>query len=216
MGWVPTHGENVLSGLMSLVSDIVDRLGYLGLALLVAIENAFPPIPSEVILPLAGYNVYLGRMSFPLVIIATTLGSVLGSLLLYAIGSWLGKDRLRALVIRYGHFFLLKESDMDKADAWFQRYGGVAVLIGRVVPMVRSLISIPAGIERMPVMRFIALTAIGSAVWNTLLVGAGWILGTQWDRVEEWVGALQWVVLALAVLAVGYFVIKRLQTRARA
>ena len=201
---------------MSLVSDIVDRLGYVGLALLVAIENAFPPIPSEVILPLAGYNVYLGRMSFPVVIVATTMGSVLGSLLLYAIGSWLGKDRLRTLVIRYGHFFLLKEPDMDKADAWFQRYGGVAVLIGRVVPMVRRLISIPAGIERMPVMRFIALTAIGSAVWNTLLVGAGWILGTQWDRVEEWVGVLQWVVLALAVLAVGYFVIKRLQTRARA
>ena len=205
-----------MNDLMTLISDIVDKLGYVGLVVLVALENAFPPIPSEVILPLAGYNVYLGRMTFPLVILATTAGSVLGSLLLYAIGSWLGKDRLRALMIRYGHFFLLKESDFDKADAWFQRYGGVAVLLGRVVPMVRSLISIPAGIERMPVLRFIVLTAIGSAVWNSFLVGAGWLLGTQWDRVEAWVGTFQWVVIALAAVAVGYFLITRLRSRSHA
>ncbi len=202
-----------MSRLIELVVSLVDRLGYVGLALAIAAENLFPPIPSEAILPLAGFNVSQGRFSYVVVVVATTIGSVAGAVVLYGIGRWLGKERLRALVQEHGSKIFLKTEDVDKADVWFDRYGPLAVLLCRMVPIVRSLISIPAGIDRMPLPTFLLFTAVGSAMWNAILVGAGWALGSQWERVEVVVDYLQYVVIGVGMLAVLWFLRRRAMAR---
>jgi membrane protein DedA with SNARE-associated domain len=215
VGETRRRGEAPVTRLIDFVVSLVERLGYLGLALAIAAENLFPPIPSEVILPLAGFNVWEGDFSFPLVILATTAGSVVGALVLYGIGRWLGKERLRALVRDHGRLVFLKVEDVDKADVWFDKYGPPAVFLCRMVPIVRSLISIPAGIDRMRPATFLVLTALGSAIWNSILVGAGWALGTQWSVVEEYVGYFQYVVIAVVLAAVVLFVVRRASARRR-
>lgn len=202
-----------MTRLIDFVVSLVDRLGYVGLALAIAAENLFPPIPSEAILPLAGFNVSKGEFSYVLVVIATTIGSVVGALVLYGIGRLLGKERLRALVRDHGSKIFLKIEDVDKADLWFDRYGPIAVLLCRMVPIVRSLISIPAGIDRMPLHTFLVFTALGSALWNGVLVGAGWALGSQWDRVEVVVGYAQYVVIVVGALLVLLFLRRRAMAR---
>ncbi|MFM9107226.1 MAG: DedA family protein [Chloroflexota bacterium] len=201
--------------LVEIALRVMEALGYPGVALLIALENVFPPIPSELILPAAGFNVSRGSFSFPLVILASTIGSVIGALALYGIGRWLGEERLRGLVRSHGNRALLKESDIDKADAWFARYGSLAVFLCRLLPVVRSLISIRAGIDGMPLGRFVVLTAAGSALWNCALVGAGWALGTQWDSglIQGIVGFLQWLVLVVCAGAVVWFVARRVSAR---
>jgi membrane protein DedA with SNARE-associated domain len=190
--------------------DLMDRLGAPGAGLAVALENLFPPLPSEVILPLAGFAANRGDLGLVSAILFTTLGSVVGALALYGVGAILGRDRTRALAVRIP---LMKLQDVDKAEAWFARHGAKAVLIGRVVPVVRSLISVPAGVERMRLSLFLALTAIGSLVWNSALIIAGYLLGEKWNVVESYVGVVQWVVLAAAVLAVVWFVVVKLRAR---
>jgi membrane protein DedA with SNARE-associated domain len=205
----------VLGGLVEFVTDVVERLGYVGLLLMVALENVFPPIPSEIILPLAGFNVFQGDFSFPLVLLFATLGSVVGALALYAIGAWFGEDRLRGIVRAHGRKLFLKEADIDNAETWFNRHGARAVFLCRMVPIVRSLISIPAGLDRMALGRFVVLTAAGSLLWNAALVGAGWALGTQWERVEGVVSVLQYLVIAAGVLLVALFFWTRISARMR-
>ena len=190
--------------------DLMDRLGAPGAGLAVALENLFPPLPSEVILPLAGFAANRGDLGLVSAIFFTTLGSVVGALALYGVGAVLGRDRTRALAARIP---LMKLEDVDKAEAWFARHGAKAVLIGRVVPVVRSLISVPAGVERMRLSLFLALTAFGSLVWNSALIIAGYLLGEKWNVVESYVGILQWVVLAAAVLAVVWFIVVKLRAR---
>lgn len=198
----------MLSGLAEWVVDILDRLGYLGVMLLIAAENLFPPIPSEIILPLSGVLVGQGLMWFPWALAAATLGSLAGALALYWLGAMMGEERLRVWIDRLP---LLDTADADRGRAWFERYGGRAVFFGRLVPVVRSVISLPAGVERMPMTRFLAYTIAGSAIWNALLIGAGWMLGTRWELIEEWLSRYQLIVLALAALAVLLFVIHRLR-----
>jgi len=195
------------------VTSVIEALGYPGLTALVALENVFPPIPSEVILPLAGFLTGQNRFSFPLVLIATTLGSLLGALLLYGIGMAIGQRRVRQLVERYGHWALLTPDDLTRAELWFDRYGPVAVLTGRLVPVVRSLVSIPAGYRRMPLGQFLLLTSAGSALWNGVLVGLGWALGENWHAIEEYVGWLQYVVIAVVAVLILRFVWQRLRGR---
>jgi membrane protein DedA with SNARE-associated domain len=175
------------------VSDVIQSFGYAGLAFLMLAENLFPPIPSEVILPLTGFLVEQGGLSFLPALIFATVGSLAGALVLYALGRWGG----RGLILRYGRVLRLKEADLDRADRWFDRYGGAVVLVGRMVPGVRSLVSIPAGLSEMPLGRFVLLTALGSGVWNTLLIGVGWLLGENWARVAGVVGSVSNVVLIL-------------------
>ncbi|HEV2067718.1 MAG TPA: DedA family protein, partial [Thermomicrobiales bacterium] len=151
-----------LDGLASWAADVIDALGYIGVFLLIVLENVFPPIPSEAILPLAGFLAGQGRMWLPAVIIAATLGAVAGALILYAAGAWFGDRRVRWLINKYGKWFAVSEGDLDKANDWFDRYGGFAVLLCRLVPIVRSLVSIPAGLRRMNLTTFIIYTAIGS------------------------------------------------------
>jgi membrane protein DedA with SNARE-associated domain len=188
--------------------DMMEKLGAPGAGLAVALENLFPPLPSEVILPLAGFAANRGDLGLISAILFTTLGSVVGALALYGVGAVLGRDRTRALAARLP---LMKIEDVDKAEQWFARHGPKAVLIGRVVPVVRSLISVPAGVERMSMALFVGLTALGSLVWNSALIVAGYALGEKWHVVESSVGVFQYVVIAAAVGAVAWFVIVKVK-----
>jgi membrane protein DedA with SNARE-associated domain len=194
--------SSLLGDLSGWVTDVIDRLGYWGLAFLVALENVFPPIPSEIILPWAGYLTGQGKMNYILAVLAATIGSVVGAMVLYWVGHAFGERRIRYITGRWGKWLGFKEEDIDKANVWFDKYGGIAVMTGRVVPIIRSLISIPAGLRRMPLSQFALYTTAGSLVWNSVLIGAGWILGNNWDEVEKYVGYLQYMVIA-AVLVIG-------------
>jgi len=175
-------------------------------------ETLSPPIPSEIILPLAGFTARRGSLVLWEVLLWTTIGSVIGALLLYGLGAWLGPQRLRRIVDRMP---LMKVTDVDRAEAWFARHGGKAVFLGRMVPIVRSLISIPAGIERMPLPRFLLLTAGGSAIWNSIFVLAGYFLGANWHLVEQYADLWQYVVIAAVGVAAAAFVVMRLRERAQ-
>lgn len=194
------------SGLVGWVVDVVEALGGPGVGFLVFLENLFPPIPSEVVLPLAGFAAAQGSFSVLEAMLWSTAGSVLGALLLYGIGAALGTRRLAAVAERVP---LMAADDVHRADAWFHRRGPPAVFVGRLVPGVRSLISIPAGVTRMPLLVFTGLTTLGSAMWNALLIGAGYLLGSQWIRVESYVGPVGTVVLAVIVALVAWFLARR-------
>jgi membrane protein DedA with SNARE-associated domain len=203
----------VFESLAEWVASVIQTLGYPGLTILVALETVFPPIPSEVILPFSGFLTGQGRFSFPAVLLATTAGSLAGALLLYGIGARVGQRRVHRFIARYGHWALLTPADLARAEAWFDRYGAVAVFTGRLVPVVRSLVSIPAGYSGMPLGRFVVLTGAGSALWNGTLVALGWVLGENWTFLERYVGWLQYAVIALVAVVVIRFVWQRLGTR---
>lgn len=202
--------SSLLGDMSGWARDIMDALGYFGLAFLVALENVFPPIPSEIILPLAGFNSSTGTMNVFLAILFATIGSVVGALILYYVGYVFGEQRVRYIVNRWGKWLGFKETDIDKADDWFDKYGGWAVMLCRVIPIVRSLISIPAGLRKMPMLTFALFTTIGSLVWNTILIFAGYLLGDNWDHVEEYVGILQYVVIAVVLAIVIWWVWNRM------
>lgn len=199
-----------LDGIVGWVVSLMDALGAPGVGLAIALENVFPPLPSEVFLPLAGFAAARGEMSVVAAIVWTTLGSLVGALALYGIGAALGRDRLRAIVDRMP---LVNLRDVDKAEEWFARHGNKAVFLGRMVPLVRSLISVPAGVERMNPALFAALTTAGSLIWNTAFVLAGYTLGENWHVVESYAGIASKVVLGAVVLAVIVFVAKRVSRR---
>ena len=192
----------MLGDLASWVTDVVDALGYLGVALLVVLENVFPPIPSEIVLPFAGFVAEPdGVGAVAAMVGAATAGSVVGAWVLYAVAALIGDAALHRFVARAGRWFGVKVTDLDRAEQWFDRRANVAVLVGRCVPLIRSLVSIPAGFRRMEPVRFTVLTAVGSLVWNAALIGAGAALGTKWDLVEQWVGVLQWAVVVVIAAA---------------
>lgn len=188
----------------------MERIGGPGAGLAIFIENLFPPVPSEVVLPMAGFAAKLGRLSLTEAIVWTTLGSVLGAWVLYALGAWLGHDRVRRLVSRIP---LIDVEDVDKTTAWFARHGTKAVFFGRMVPLFRSFISLPAGTERMNFGVFTLLTLSGSLIWNSVFIGAGYLLGANWHAIEPYTAALQYVVMVAVVGFVGWFVVGRLRRR---
>ena len=218
----------MLGGLANWVQDVINQFGYLGVALLVMIENVFPPIPSEIVLPFAGFVAQQGASALNAtadaaqsdttvvgMMIAATVGSVVGALILYFVSAAIGPERLRGFVERFGKWFGVKSSDLVRAEEWFDRRSSAAVLVGRCVPLIRSIVSIPAGFRRMKLTSFVVLTAIGSAVWNIALIGAGAVLGDQWERVGEYVGVFQWLVIAAVLLLLVRFVVSRLKNRRR-
>lgn len=207
----PVSAEE-LSGFTGVVVDFMEAFGVLGVALMVAAENLFPPIPSEVILPLAGFTASQGSMSLWGAILGATVGSVVGASALYWLGHVFGLQRLRSWGARIP---LVDVEDIDRTVAWFHRYGTWGVLVGRLVPIFRSLISIPAGVDRMHLGFFLALTTIGSLVWNTALVMAGYVLGENWHIVEQYVGVFQKVVIIAVVVAVVWFVVSRIRRNRR-
>ncbi len=189
------------------INDLMDALGAPGAGLAIALENLFPPLPSEVILPLAGFAASSGRMSLIAVLLWTTAGSVIGALALYGVGALLGRDRTVAIA---GKLPLVKVSDIEKTEAWFQKHGTKAVFFGRMIPIFRSLISVPAGVERMRLPVFLGLTTLGSAIWNTVFVLAGYALGDNWSEVSSIASTYSKVILALAALALLVFIAMRL------
>jgi membrane protein DedA with SNARE-associated domain len=164
------------------------------------VENVFPPIPSEVIMPLAGFMAMQGRLALFGVILAGTLGSVLGAVPLYYLGRKIGDERLKALADSHGRWLTVSREDLDKAGQWFDRHGGMAVLLCRLVPGIRSLISIPAGIKGMPLVPFLLFTTIGAGLWTALLACAGYWLGRNFRQVEAYLDPLSYVVLAVIVV----------------
>jgi membrane protein DedA with SNARE-associated domain len=199
----------LLSDLTNWAKDFVESAGYIGVFLMIVLENVFPPIPSEAILPLAGFLAGEGRFWLPTVIIAATLGAVAGALILYYVAYAIGDQRVRWLINRYGKWFAVSEKDLDTANDWFDRHGGTAVLICRLVPIVRSLVSLPAGLRRMPLHSFILYTAIGSGLWNTILIVAGWWLGDNWEDVSVVVDYLEYPIYLAIVVGVVWFFWKR-------
>jgi membrane protein DedA with SNARE-associated domain len=197
-----------LTTLVDGVVSLMEVIGAPGAGLAIALENLFPPLPSEVILPMAGLAASRGSFTLVEALVWTTAGSVVGAYLLYGVGVLLGLDRLRAVARRIP---LLHVEDVDRTVAWFSRHGGKAVFFGRMIPIFRSLISIPAGLVRMPLWRFGLLTLAGSALWNTTFVMAGFLLGESWHVVETYADILQYVVIAGVALGVGWFVVNRVR-----
>ena len=179
------------------VANLIDAFGALGVALLMALENLFPPIPSELILPFAGFLVGRGELGFLPALVASTAGSLSGALILYGLGRWGGRN----LILRYGRYLRVKEADLDRAEGWFDKYDEWVVLFGRMVPGVRSVVSIPAGMLRTPFLQFVLLTTAGSAAWNALLLGAGWYLGENWQQIAGVVGSVSNFVLVFFAVA---------------
>jgi membrane protein DedA with SNARE-associated domain len=175
----------------------LDRLGYGGVALLMFLENIFPPLPSEVIMPLAGFTSASGRLSLLGVALAGTIGATLGQLPLYAVGRAVGEERLERWAEKHGAWLTVSGDDIRRAKEWFEKHGSKAILICRVVPGVRSLISLPAGVQRMPLPKFLALTAIGSGIWVSALAAIGARLGEHHDLVQRYLGPAGTVVFAL-------------------
>ena len=199
----------LLSDLTNWAKDFVESAGYIGVFLMIVLENVFPPIPSEAILPLAGFLAGEGRFWLPAVILAATLGAVTGALILYYAAFWFGEKRVRWLINKYGKWFAISEGDLDKANDWFDRHGGAAVLICRLVPIMRSLVSLPAGLRRMNLTTFIVYTTIGSGLWNTILIVAGWWLGDNWEEVSTVVDYLEYPIYLAILGGIAWFIWKK-------
>ncbi|MQT00004.1 DedA family protein [Streptomyces jumonjinensis] len=185
------------------INSLMDTLGAPGAGIAIALENLFPPLPSEVILPLAGFAASTGQMNLIAALLWTTAGSVIGALALYGVGALLGRERTIAIASKLP---LVKVSDIERTEAWFAKHGTKAVFFGRMIPIFRSLISVPAGVERMPIPVFLGLTTLGSAIWNTIFVLAGYLLGENWEDVVGYVSTYSKAVLVMAVLGVVAFI----------
>ena len=192
------------------VTSVIEAAGYLGLALLMALECVFPPIPSEAILPFVGFAVAEGDMSFPLALAAATAGSLAGNVALYLAARRGG----RALVARHGRRVGATPERLERLEAWMRRFGSATVLVARAVPLVRSAVSLPAGLARFRFVPFLVLTTLGSAVWNGVLIGLGWALDDAWHNVEDRMSGVSVAVLALMVAAAAaWFIVARRRSR---
>ena len=197
-------------------TDFIDAIGLVGVALLVALENIFPPIPSELVLLLTGFNVSQSRFGYVGAVVFATIGSVVGAWVLYAVGRVLNEDRFERLLAWAGKFLGFKRKDIDKGFDWFERHGGAVVFFGRLVPIVRSVVSVPAGADKMPLVRFSLLTAAGSLVWNAIWVAIGWGLGDQWEKAGVWGDRLQYATIAAGAVVLVWLVVRTRRNRAAA
>lgn len=197
-------------GLTGWVASVIESMGEIGVGLLVALENLIPPIPSEIVLSMAGYLASTGKVNLVLVYVAATAGSVLGALALYWLGRGLGEDRLKRWLDKVP---LVDLSDLNKADRWFEKHENAAVLFGRCAPVVRSLVSIPAGANHMNQTKFLLFTTIGSGVWNAIFVGGGYALGSRFEQLETYAQYFDYAMYALFAFAIGSWIIKKVRKR---
>ncbi|MDL5351487.1 DedA family protein [Microbacterium sp. zg-YB36] len=197
-----------LTALADWTVSLMDTIGPVGAGAATALESLFPPLPSEAILPMAGLAASRGGFTLLEALLWTTAGSVVGAFLLYGLGAWLGAGRLRWIAAKVP---LLHPEDIDRTIAWFAKHGGKAVFFGRMIPIFRSLISIPAGVARMPLWRFGLLTLAGSAIWNSIFVLAGFFLGESWHIVEAYADVLQYVVIVAVAVGVAWFLYARIR-----
>ncbi|MFK3676133.1 DedA family protein [Microbacterium sp. NPDC090218] len=207
-----TEIEHGFTGLTGFAADVLTSLGDLGVGLLVFLEVLIPPIPSEVILPFAGYLSQSGHLNLGWLVFWSTLASWAGALLLYGLGAAIGMDRAMRLLAATR---LVSRSDLERGSEWFVRSGAWTVLVGRMVPGVRSLISIPAGAARMNLLTFSLFTIIGSGAWNTLLLGVGAALGTQHEQLEHYLGYLDYAVYTAIAVGLVVLVARRVKEAAR-
>jgi LPXTG-motif cell wall-anchored protein len=191
--------------MQSWITDFMEQFGYIGIFLMIALENVFPPIPSEVILPFGGFMTTYTNLTIPGVIIASTAGSVVGAIILYGIGLLLDVERLEKIVDRWGHILRVTKEDIHKADAWFDKYGYWTVLFCRMIPLIRSLISIPAGMSNMKFSVFLIFTFIGTLIWNIILVSVGAALGENWENILSFMDVYS--NIAYAIIGIGIIVL---------
>ncbi|MBF2474418.1 DedA family protein [Listeria seeligeri] len=191
------------------ITSIMADFGYIGIFLLIMVENLFPPIPSEIILTFGGFMTTVSSLNVVMVIIVATLGSVVGAILLYKVASYFGKERLTKIVLKYGRILRLKESDIERAENFFLKYGSWAVFLCRMIPLIRSLISIPAGMTQMKMSRFLVLTTAGSLLWNTVLIGLGAFLGESWNEIvvfmDNFSTIIYGIIAVIVVVGLGFF-----------
>ncbi|EAG8852661.1 DedA family protein [Listeria monocytogenes] len=191
------------------ITSIMADFGYIGIFVLIMVENLFPPIPSEIILTFGGFMTTVTSLNVVMVIIVATLGSVVGAILLYKVASYFGKERLTKIVLKSGRILRLKESDIERAESFFLKYGSWAVFLCRMIPLIRSLISIPAGMTKMKMSRFLILTTAGSLLWNTVLIGLGAVLGESWNEIVVFMDSFSTIIYSviaiLVVVGLGFF-----------
>ncbi|MBC1518011.1 DedA family protein [Listeria welshimeri] len=192
------------------ITGIMADFGYICIFLLIMVENLFPPIPSEIILTFGGFMTTVSSLNVVMVIIVATLGSVVGAILLYKVASYFGKERLTKIVLKYGRILRLKESDIERAESFFLKYGSWAVFLCRMIPLIRSLISIPAGMTKMKMSRFLVLTTAGSLLWNTVLIGLGALLGESWNEIVVFMDSFSTIIYSiiagLLIVGLAFFI----------
>ena len=189
------------------ITGIIGRLGYVGVAVLTFLENVFPPIPSELVIPLAGYVAADGRLNLPVVIAVASAGSLAGAVLWYELGRRIGERRLREWVERHGKWLTLSGKDLDRSQQWFERHGNTAVFLGRLVPAVRTFVSLPAGFARMPFGAFLFYSALGTAIWTAALAYAGVVLKSNFAAVGDYINVATNIVFgAFAVLLIRRYI----------
>jgi membrane protein DedA with SNARE-associated domain len=194
-------------------TQLIESIGVIGAGIFIAIESIVIPLPSEFVLLLSGFNVSIGEFSFFPVWVATTIGSLVGALALYWIGFAVSRDGINALTSRFGKYVGIKVRDIDKAFTWFEKYGPYVIFFGRLVPLIRSLVSIPAGLAKMNLIRFSILTICGSGIWNALWIFIGIQLGERWQDAEGWAKYLDYGVYSLLVLVAIIFVTRMIRQR---
>ncbi|MFM7351132.1 MAG: DedA family protein [Actinomycetota bacterium] len=199
--------------MIDFATQLVESIGIFGAGLFIAIESVVIPLPSEIVLLLSGFNVSIGEFSFFSVWVATTIGSLVGAYFLYSIGYAVSKEGIEKLVLRFGRFVGIKQSDVDVAFRWFDKYGTFVIFFGRLIPLIRSLVSVPAGLAKMSLARFSLLTAAGSGIWNALWIYIGIQLEDRWREAESWAKYFDYAIYALVVLMVIIFVTRMIRRR---
>jgi len=202
----------VLAWLASLVIKVISGSGYLGITGLMALESACVPIPSEIIMPFAGYLVTTGRFSFLWVVVLGAIGNLIGSIIAYVVGFYGG----RAFIIKYGKYIFINQEEMDGADRFFKKYGNLSVFFSRLLPIVRTFISLPAGIAKMPFWKFSFYTFVGSLFWSAILAYLGVFLGNKWQTVELYFKKFDWLIAAILIIGIIYFIYKKFFLRTSA
>jgi len=195
----------VVEILFGFITNLIEAVGYFGIFVLMSLESMIAPVPSEAVMPFAGFLVAQGKFNFWLALAAASIGSIAGS----AISYWIGKNGGRIFVRKVGKFFLLNEKHLEQTEKFFQSHGGKTIFVSRFIPIVRHLISIPAGIGKMDFRKFIFLTAAGATAWNAILLYAGVLLGQNWEIVAQNVRAIDFAVLALLVIGTVWFIVRK-------
>jgi len=195
------------------ITNTMNSLGYWGIGLLMFLENLFPPIPSELIMPLAGFTVAQGKLSFVPAVLAGVIGTILGAFPWYYLGAVFDEQRLSDLADKYGKWLTISSKDIEKANKWFQTHGGKAVLLCRLVPGVRTIISLPAGMNKMPLIPFVIYSTIGTTIWILILTSLGYFLGDKYELVDQYLAPVSKIALLIIVLFVAIYLIRKQMRR---
>lgn len=211
--WRQANVAALLDQIRQIVEQVILTVGYAGIGLVMLVENIIPPIPSEFVMPFAGFLVSQEELSYAGVVIAGTLGAVLGAVVIYYVGRVTGEDRVREWTRKYGRYILMGENDLDRGMDIFERYGDAIVLFGRIIPIVRSLVSLPAGVKEMNLPKFLLFTTIGSLIWNGILAYTGLALGHHWESVLHYMDMYEYLIFGVLGLLVLMFLVRKVSRK---